>query len=115
MRRLRFHESAADRLGGAGRGEDQTEVLGARRSSGVSESREQRSDVFDARERQPPMARAEDPHFGSLDEELAHDRLLEGRGQFQDGASAGRGAGQGSDETEDEGELERVELPLAAG
>jgi hypothetical protein len=61
------------------------------------------------------MAREKDPHFGSLGEELAHRRLLEGRGEIQDGACAGRSAGEGSDQPEDKRELERIELPLAAG
>jgi hypothetical protein len=61
------------------------------------------------------VARAKDPHFGSLGEELAHRRLLEGRGEVQEGARAGRSAGEGSDEPEDKREFEGVELPPAAG
>jgi len=115
MRRLRRDEGAADRLGGAGGREDRAEVLGVRRSPGIAQGREQRRDVLDTRERQPPEARAEFPHLGSLGEEVAHRGLVEGRGEIQEGASAGSSAGEGSDEPEDERELERVELPLAAG
>jgi len=61
------------------------------------------------------VARAEVPHLGSLGEELAHRRFLEGRDEVQEEARAGRSAGEGSDEPEDKRELERVELPLAAG
>jgi hypothetical protein len=61
------------------------------------------------------MARAKDPHLGSLGKELAHGRLLEGRGEVQDCACARGSAGEGSDEPEDKRELERVELPLSAG
>ena len=115
MERLRLDEGAADRLGGAGGREDRTEVLGVRRSPRIAQGSEQRRDVLDARERQPPVTRSEVPHFGSLGEELAHRGLLEGRGEVQDCACARGSAGEGSDEPEDERELERVELPLAAG
>jgi hypothetical protein len=61
------------------------------------------------------MARAKLPHLGRLGKELAHRRLLEGRGEVQEGACARGSAGEGSDEPEDKRELERVELPLSAG
>jgi hypothetical protein len=61
------------------------------------------------------MARAKDPHLGSLGEELAHGRLVESRNEIPEGACARWSAGEGSDEPENKGELERVELPLAAG
>jgi hypothetical protein len=61
------------------------------------------------------VTRAKDPHLGSLGEALAHDRLLEGRGEVQEDACARGSAGEGSDEPEDKRELERVELPLSAG
>jgi hypothetical protein len=61
------------------------------------------------------VARAEVPHLGGLGEEHPHGGLVEGRGEVQEGARAGKSAGEGSDEPENKRELERVELPLAAG
>jgi hypothetical protein len=115
MRSLDRFEVAADGGGGASDGEDRGEVGKSRRAARSLERVENRPDLLDAGEPQPPAFQAELDELGRLIDRPSDRRFVERGDEPADGRLAGRGSREGGDQEKDDVELESLAVDVALG